>query len=75
MSVGSGGFWIVYLRSMRTRLRKHVALWPDPDPRIFDKLRLYVWSQSRLFLRHRGRRAHPRAVGCPVLGETTIQES
>ena len=31
------------------RLRKHVALWPDPDPRIFDKLRLYVWSKSRLF--------------------------
>ena len=31
------------------RLRKHVGLWPDPDPRIFDKLRLYVWSQSRLF--------------------------
>ena len=31
------------------RLRKHVALWPDPDPRIFDKLRLYVWSESKLF--------------------------
>ena len=31
------------------RLRKHVALWPDPDPRIFDKLRIYVWSKSRLF--------------------------
>ena len=31
------------------KLRKHVALWPDPDARIFDKLRLYAWSKSRLF--------------------------
>ena len=31
------------------RLRKHIALWPDPDPRIFDKLRLYVWNKSNLF--------------------------
>ena len=49
MSVGSGGYWIVYLRSIRTGLRKHIALWPDPDPRIFDKLRLYLWSKSNLF--------------------------
>lgn len=31
------------------RLKKHIALWPASDPRIFDKLRLYVWGKSNLF--------------------------
>ena len=31
------------------RMKQHIALWPDPDPRMFDRLRLYVWSKSNLF--------------------------
>ena len=31
------------------RVKQHIALWPDPDPHIFDRLRLSVWSNSRLF--------------------------
>ena len=30
-------------------LGRHIALWPDADPPIFDKLRLYVWSKRNLF--------------------------
>ena len=32
-----------------TRLIRHIALWPDPDPLIFDRLRLYVWNKQELF--------------------------
>lgn len=31
------------------RVKRHIALWPDPDPRMFDRLRLWVWSKSNLF--------------------------
>ena len=31
------------------RLSRHIALWPDPDPLIFDRLRLYVWNKQELF--------------------------
>ena len=31
------------------RVKQHIALWPDPDPHIFDRLRLGVWSNSSLF--------------------------
>ena len=31
------------------RLGRHIGLWPDPDPHIFDKLRLYVWNKRELF--------------------------
>ena len=31
------------------RLRKHIDLWPDPEPHIFEKLRLYVWNEPELF--------------------------
>ena len=31
------------------RVRQHISLWPDPDPHIFDRQRLYVWSRSNLF--------------------------
>ncbi|MYB06599.1 MAG: hypothetical protein F4Y24_09630 [Gemmatimonadetes bacterium] len=31
------------------KVKGHIAMWPDPDPRIFDRLRLKVWSNSRLF--------------------------
>ena len=31
------------------RLGRHIDLWPDPDPHIFDKLRLYVWNKRELF--------------------------
>ena len=31
------------------RLNQHIALWPDPDPLIFDRLRLYVWNKQELF--------------------------
>ena len=31
------------------RVKQHIALWPDPDPRMFDRQRLYVWSKSNLF--------------------------
>ncbi len=31
------------------RLGRHIALWPDPDPPIFDRLRLYVWNRRELF--------------------------
>ena len=31
------------------RVRQHIALWPDPDPHIFDRLRLGVWSNSSMF--------------------------
>ena len=31
------------------RVKQHIALWPDPDPHIFDRLRLRVWSNSSLF--------------------------
>ena len=30
-------------------LSRHIALWPDPDPLIFDRLRLYVWNKQELF--------------------------
>ncbi len=33
----------------RDRLGRHIALWPDPDPLIFDRLRLYVWNKRELF--------------------------
>ena len=33
----------------RARVKRHIALWPDPDPRMFDRLRLRVWSISKLF--------------------------
>ena len=31
------------------RLSRHIDLWPDPDPLIFDQLRLYVWNKQELF--------------------------
>ena len=31
------------------RVKQHISLWPDPDPHIFDRLRLRVWSNSSLF--------------------------
>ena len=31
------------------KLTQHIALWPDPDPLIFDRLRLYVWNKQELF--------------------------
>ena len=31
------------------RVRQHIALWPDPDPHIFDRLQLGVWSNSSMF--------------------------
>ena len=31
------------------RVKQHIALWPDPDPRVFDRLRLFAWSKSSLF--------------------------
>ena len=31
------------------KVKRHIALWPDPDPRMFDRLRLSVWSMSNLF--------------------------
>ena len=31
------------------RVKQRIALWPDPDPRMFDRLRLYMWSKSDLF--------------------------
>ena len=31
------------------RLGRHIDLWPDPDPPIFDQLRLYAWSKQNLF--------------------------
>ncbi len=31
------------------RVKLHIALWPDPDPHIFDRLRLGIWSNSTLF--------------------------
>ena len=31
------------------RLGRHIALWPNPDPFIFDGLRLYVWNKQELF--------------------------
>ena len=31
------------------RLSRHIDLWPDPDPLIFDRLRLYVWNKQELF--------------------------
>ena len=31
------------------RLSRHIDLWPDPDPLIFDPLRLYVWNKQELF--------------------------
>ena len=31
------------------RLNRHIALWPHPDPLIFDRLRLYVWNRQELF--------------------------
>ena len=31
------------------RLSQHIALWPEPDPLIFDRLRLYVWNKRELF--------------------------
>ena len=31
------------------RVKRHIDLWPDPDPRMFDRLRLRVWSMSNLF--------------------------
>ena len=31
------------------RVKQHIALWPDPDPRMFDRMRLCVWSKSNLF--------------------------
>ena len=31
------------------RVKQHIALWPDPDPRMFDRLRLFAWSKSNLF--------------------------
>ena len=31
------------------RLGRHIDLWPDPDPLIFDQLRLYVWNKQELF--------------------------
>ena len=33
----------------RDRVKQHISLWPDPDPRIFDRQRLYVQSTSDLF--------------------------
>ena len=33
----------------RDRVKQHISLWPDPDPHMFDRLRLYVWSKSSLF--------------------------
>ena len=31
------------------RLSRHIALWPVPEPLIFDRLRLYVWNKQELF--------------------------
>ena len=31
------------------RVKRHIALWPDPDPHFFDQLRLDVWSKASLF--------------------------
>lgn len=31
------------------RVKRHIALWPDPDPHFFDRLRLDVWSKASLF--------------------------
>ena len=31
------------------RLGRHIDLWPNPDPPIFDQLRLYVWNKRNLF--------------------------
>ncbi len=36
-------------KSTPGRLRKHIALWPDPERHVFDKLRLYVWNKPELF--------------------------
>ena len=36
-------------RSTPERLRKHIDLWPAPEPHIFDQLRLYVWNKPELF--------------------------
>ena len=36
-------------KSRPDRLRKHIDLWPDPEPYIFEKLRLYVWNKPELF--------------------------
>ena len=36
-------------KSRLDRLRKRIDLWPDPDPHIFEKLRLYVWNKPELF--------------------------
>ena len=36
-------------KSAPGRLRKHIDLWPDPEPHIFDKVRLYVWNKPELF--------------------------
>ena len=34
---------------MPDRLSQHIDLWPDPEPLIFDQLRLYVWNKQELF--------------------------
>ncbi len=31
------------------RVRHHIALWPNPDPYIFDQLRLRIWRNSSMF--------------------------
>ncbi|MXW37618.1 MAG: hypothetical protein F4Z65_05060 [Acidobacteria bacterium] len=31
------------------RVKRHIALWPDPDPHFFDRLRLDVWGKASLF--------------------------
>ncbi len=31
------------------RVKRHIALWPDPDPYFFDRLRLDVWGKASLF--------------------------
>ena len=31
------------------RISRHLTLWPDPGPLIFDRLRLYVWNKQELF--------------------------
>ena len=43
------GFLNRLSKSTPDRLRKHIDLWPDPEPHIFEKLRLYAWNKPELF--------------------------
>ena len=54
---GDRNAYVGWFRALLDRLstfdadmvRQHVALWPDPDPQFFDRLRLGVWSNSSMF--------------------------